>query len=103
MPLNEVIRVISVRNRFMSTIDAMLVIGFMPATSMRVGACIRICRRNFDCMLVNVTFVDVMHVAIMKIVDVASVFDLRMCAARAVIVRMILVHSVCHRAHYSAT
>jgi len=82
--VHKVIHVIAVRHLRMSTVGPVLVFF----TLNRV-AFIRIGFTDFNDMLVNMTIMRVMQMAVVKVINVTLVFNLRMAAIGAMLVGMI--------------
>jgi hypothetical protein len=88
---HEVICVVAVRNRFVSTIGPMFVSRLMGFAVVIRGTRRRILRAYADLVLVNMALVLVMEVPIMKVILVAVVLHGRMSAVLTVNVIMRLV------------
>lgn len=71
--INQVIDMISMRHRFMSTPRTMTMPGLMTCVSW--VATIRICLTYFDFVFVNVVIMGMVEMTIMKIIDVISMFN----------------------------
>ena len=86
---DAIVHVIAVRHRRVATAGAMLVARFMPTAAMAGGAADGILAHHLDHVLVDVTFVRVMEVAVVQIVDMAAVAHRRVSAARSVLMGMV--------------
>jgi hypothetical protein len=93
-PFHQVVRVVAVRHGFMAASGTVLVAGFLPLRN-RMAA-VRVRRRNLDRILIHMIAVRRVHVAFMKIPQLAAVPDGRVPAARAVLVRVSFVFFACH-------
>ena len=95
MPIDEVADVIAVRNRRVTTVGSVYVVGVMAiafvgatAIGVRVG--------DFDGMLVVVIFVRAVQVPVVQIADVIAVLDGDVAAVRTMLMIVVFVDSVCH-------
>lgn len=94
MSVDEIVDVISVRNRFMAATGTMLMPGLVTGaevirrTSRRIGV------THLDHVLIDVIAVRLMQVAVVQVVDVIAVLDGDMAAAGAVNVGMTLMNSM---------
>ena len=100
--IHKIVGVIAMRDRFVTATRAVLVAGVMGAALMALGTLLRIRRRHAQLVLVDVLAVHAVQVAVMKIIDVISMFDARVAATRTVLVRMVLVSNVflCHTSSF---
>lgn len=73
MAVYQVVNVVPMRNRFMSTPRAVYVAGLMTTALMAWCALVRCGVGNLNHMFVNMVLVRVMQMTIMKIVDMAIV------------------------------
>ena len=81
--IDEVVDVVAVRDGFVATVWAVDMVAGVGVALMFGGAVRGICRAHFKGVLIHVVIVHVMQVAVVEIVDVASVLDGRMSAAFA--------------------
>jgi len=85
--VNKIINVIAVRHLRMAAVRTMYVFFTLDRV-----ATIRIGFADFDHMFVDVAVMRMMHVSIMKVIDMAFVFDGGMSAFFAMFVRMIFMN-----------
>lgn len=85
MASDDVLDVIAVRDGFVAATVAMQMARFVAVALVR-NAAIGVLRAHFEAMLVVVTFVRMMQMAVVNVVDVAVVLNGGMAAIRAVIV-----------------
>ena len=88
-----IIHVVAMRNRLVTAARAVHMARLVTAAVMVGGAAVGVFTRYLDHVLVHVVFVRVMEVAIMQIVDMATVADGRMTAGRSVLMCMVAVGS----------
>jgi hypothetical protein len=88
-PLDEIIRVVPVRHGFMTATGTMLMAGGVT----RLGrlAAIRVGGVHRQRVLIVMTFVRVMQMAVVQIIDMALVLDRGVATARTVLVVVMLV------------
>jgi hypothetical protein len=86
---DTVVCVIAVRNRLMAAAGTVDMARLMATATMARCAAVRILARHFNHVLVDVTFVRVVEVTIMQVVDVAAVTDGGVAAARPMLVSMV--------------
>ena len=90
--VDEIVNVITVGYRLVSTPGAMYMIGGVATTGVRRCACIGIHVADFHHMLLDLAVLtDVMQVAVVEIVDMVAMLDAGVLAVRAVGVIMMLV------------
>jgi hypothetical protein len=97
--VNQIIDMIAVRHRLMSTARPMNVLFTMSCASMQRGAPDGVVGWNLDHMLIDMPIVHVVQATIVQVVDMACVADTCMPAARPVNVVVIGVRGVraaCH-------
>ena len=75
MSLDEVVRMIAVRNRVVSATRTVHVLSIVPSALVRRSAASRIFRPDFDSVLINVIAMHVVHVSVVQIVGVTVVAD----------------------------
>jgi hypothetical protein len=98
MAVNQVVKMITVRNPLMSAAGAVCMGPLMSATLMSRRTLIGIRRVDFQNMFVNVIDVGVMQVAIMEIISVAGMNDSHMTARESVLMAVLSMLGVCaHR------
>ena len=90
VPVDQLVDVIPMRYRLMPATGAMDVTGLVPCALVVGRAAIRIALRHLDHVLVDVIAMRVMQVPVVKIVDVIAVAYGGVTAARAMLVRMVL-------------
>ena len=95
MPPNEIVDMIAVRDRRMSTVRSVLVGRIVFGTSMRRTGC-RVCRANLQNVFVVVPIVVVVQMTVVEIVSMAVVLDGDVATARPVRVRMLFVRLAGH-------
>jgi hypothetical protein len=86
--IDQVVGMVAVRDRLMSTTLPMDMILVMAAGSASIVAAVRISIRNLDHVLVNMILVRVVQMAVMQIVHMILMTYGRVSAIRAVSVRM---------------
>ena len=94
--LHQIIYMIPVRYRLVSTAPAMNMAGLMSPADMACRAGCRICRRHLKRVFVKVTFMGMMQMTVMQVIDVALMQDRRVPAVRAVYVSMVFVYVMRH-------
>jgi hypothetical protein len=95
--IDQVVNVITVRDRFVAAVGAMNVTGIMLATVVRRGAIRRVSRTHRDSVLFdNAVIPHAVQMAIMQVVGVILMLDRSMPATRAMNVIVIVVCVVCH-------
>jgi hypothetical protein len=75
VPVDEIVGVAAVRNRFMSTISRVSVFSVVGATGVSRGTSRRIPATFRQRVFINVPFVRVVKMAVMQIIDVTFVFN----------------------------
>jgi hypothetical protein len=90
--LHHVIDVISVWNPRVPTVWTVDVVAAVRATLMLRGTPRGVRRADRDHMLVDVVAVEMVQVSVVQIVDVVTVLDGHVAAARAMLVAVSLVH-----------
>jgi hypothetical protein len=86
---DAIVHVVAVRHRLVATVGAVLMACLMPTAAMVRGAAVGILVRDLDHMLVDVTFVRVVEVAVVQIVDMVAVMHRSVSAARSVLMGMV--------------
>lgn len=95
MPVDQVIDVIPVRDRLMAASRAVLMPGAMSGARMRrAGGRIRC--RHFQHALVVVTFVRLVKMAVVQVVDVISMLDRGVTTTGSMLMRVILMNVMRH-------
>ena len=94
--LDQIIDMIVVRHRFMTTVRSMNMLRLMARMAKRRRAAIRIRGTDLDRMLFDDVALLMVQVAVMKVVDVIAVLDRGVAAARSVPMRMVGMDVVCH-------
>lgn len=89
MPINQVVGVVAVRHGFVSATRPMHMARFVSRATMIGRAAVRIGRRNFERVLVDMITVDMVKVTVMQIIDVPVMLHGRVAAGRAMLVRMV--------------
>jgi len=87
--IDEVVRVVTMRDGFVTATGAVDVIERMGRTGVAAGAIRGIFGAHFEDVLVVVALVGVMEMAIVQVIDMAVVLDGSVAAARAVLMGMI--------------
>jgi hypothetical protein len=89
MTVDEIVSMVAVRNSLVATATAVIAaIGVAFAVLLR-GAARRMSRVDGECVLVDVAFVRIMHVAVVQVVRMIVVPHGRVTAVGTVLVRMI--------------
>jgi molybdopterin-binding protein len=96
MTRHEVVRVITVRNRFVPTARAVTVSGFVTAAGLSSGAFRRILGIYFQLVFVNMIAMHIVHVAIVKETLVTIVDDGGVAAVASVLMRVTLMSFMTH-------
>lgn len=89
VPLHEVVRVISVRDRLMAAVRAMLVGLVVTSASVLRRAAGRVGRRHFQTMLLDSPGAGVVHMAVMQVVGMPVMLDRLVPALGTVLMRMV--------------
>ena len=97
--VDEVVGVIPMRNGFVTAARSVPMSRIVSATAVLGGAPIRIRFAYFDYMLVDVIFMRMMEMTVVKIVDVAVVPNRDMTALGSVDMRMIGVNNMIMSGH----
>lgn len=88
--INEIVDMAAVRDGFVAASGTVLVIGIVTVAAMIGRARIRIFRRHFDYVLIDVIAMRVMQMPVMQIIDMIIVAHRSVPAIRAVLMRMII-------------
>jgi len=96
MALHQVIRMIAVRYGIVAATRAVFVRSFVTSARMRFGALGGIRARDLDDVFVDVSFVHVMQMAVVKIIHVPFVLDFRMRTIGPMTMRMLVVRRMFH-------
>ena len=97
MSVNQVVGVITVRHRLVTTVCAVLVLRGVAGAIVPVRAVCRIPCTDFYRMFINVPVVEVMQVSIMQVVDMIVVLNRSMPAVFAVVMCVLFVNLMfCH-------
>ena len=75
VPVDQIVHMVAVGNRFMTTARPMHVIGVMASALVCRRASIRVGVRHRDDMLVDVVVVGMVQVAVMEVVNVPFMLD----------------------------
>ncbi len=89
--LHKIVDMVAVRHGLMATVCTMRMLGIMAVAYMAIGAVVRVGRCHVKFVLVDVTFVRVMHVAVVQKVCMVIVLDGRVSAVFAMLVGVIRV------------
>jgi hypothetical protein len=89
MAADTVVDMIAVRNRLMAASGAVDMTCVVAAAAMVGGAVVRVVARHFDHMLVDMSFVRMVEMTVMEIIDVPAVAHRRVAAARPMLVGML--------------
>ena len=81
---NQVVHMVAVRNGFVAAPGSMRMSGFMRTTSVFGRAPHRILPVHRNGVIIDMAFVHMMKMAVMKIVDMTVMFDCNVAAALAV-------------------
>ncbi len=103
--LHQIIDVISVWNLRMPAVWTVDVVAAVLATLMLWGTPCRVRRADWDRVLVDVVVVLIVKVSIVQIIDVITVLDGHMAAARSMLVAVPFVHLavwLSHRVSFTA-
>ncbi len=92
--VDQIVRMIAMRNGFVSAVCAMKVLRIVAGAGVTVGAGIRIRGAHLHRVLVDVAGMLMMQVAIVQKVGMAVVLDLGVTAVGTVLVRMVFVNNV---------
>ena len=91
MPVHQVIYVVAVGNRFMSTVRTVNMVGVVTTAPVLRRTSVRVGIRDRNGVLINMTIVRVVQVPVMKVVDMTIVDNGLMAAVRTVNVRVCFV------------
>lgn len=96
---DQIIEVIAVRDRFVATMGAVRVTGFMPLAGVARGTVIRVRAADLNRVLIVVVIMMMVQVPIMQVIDMIFVLYRSVPASRSVDVDMAAsgVHLVRHR------
>ena len=100
---DKVVGVIAMGDHFMPATCPVLVRGVVRCATMRRGAGLGICARDFDCVLVDVAIVNVMQMPVVQVVDMARVLHFRVRAAGAVRMLVFFMDGMCHDSSIEST
>lgn len=89
MAIDEIVRVVAMRNRFMAAVCAVDMIRSMAAALVVRSAAVRICGGDFDSVLIDMVAVDMVKMAVVQIVDMPGVMDGDMAAIAAMLVAVV--------------
>jgi hypothetical protein len=89
VPIDQIVDVIAMRHRLVTTPGAVLVGGVMPSATVVRRACRGVRGGDVDPVLVDMVTVLVMEVAVVQVVDVTVMTDSGVAAARTVYVGVI--------------
>jgi hypothetical protein len=96
MSRDEIIGVGGMRHGFVAAILCMFVAGFVPRARVATRTSLGISRRCFDDVFVDMTVVHEVEMAVVEIIGMSGVPDLRVGACGAMLVRVPAVHRVFH-------
>lgn len=99
MTINQIIRMVAVRDSLVATARSMTVRSVVSPTPMIGGAAVWIRSAYRKHVLVHMILMRMMQMAIMQIVDVAIVTNSEVAAARSVLMRVIDVNRMIVRGH----
>jgi hypothetical protein len=94
--IHQIVHVVAMRHSFMPAIRPVYMPGLVPAAIMSARAISRILRRYRQHMLVKVSFMRMMQMPVMQIVDMPFMLNRCMPAPGPVNVRMIFVYVMFH-------
>lgn len=95
--IDQVVNVITVRNRFVAAVRAMNVSGIVPITVVFWGAISRVGRSYRDGMLFDDTVIShPVKMTVVQVVGVILMLDRRMSTVRAMDVIVVVMCVVCH-------
>jgi hypothetical protein len=97
VPIHEVIDVVAMRDRRVSTAGAVHVVRIVTG-ALVLCATVRVFRCHFDRVFIVVTLVGAVQMPIVQIADVVAVPDGRVPAVGAMLVIVIFMNLVCHQA-----
>jgi hypothetical protein len=96
MPAHKVVGVIAMWNRLVAAAGSMLMLFVVTTAIMSGRARCRITRVDTDHVLINMAFMQVVHVSLVEVVRMSFVFNRSVSATRAVLMRMAVVLVACH-------
>jgi hypothetical protein len=96
MTIDQVIHVVAVRNGFVSAVKAMLMSGFMGATRMLGSTGIRICRSHFQSVALDPLVANMVHVAVVEIIDMIPMLHRYVTAIGAVLMVVVGMNGMAH-------
>jgi hypothetical protein len=94
MPVHEVVDMVAMGDGGMSAVRAVHVTGFVPVAGVVRRAALGVFLGNLQHAFVGVTFMRMVQVAVVQVIDMIAVDDAGMAAAGAVDVGMVLVDLV---------
>ena len=103
VPRDEVVGVIAMGDHFVAATCPVLVRGVVRGATMRRGAGVGICARDFDRVLVDVAIMNVVQMPVVQVIDVARVLYFRVRAAGAVRMLVFFVDGMCHDSSIKST
>jgi hypothetical protein len=86
---DAIIHVVAVRHRVMAAAGAVHMARLMPAAAVIGGAPVGVLARYLDHVLIDMIFVRVMEMAVVQIVDMATMAHGRMSAIRLMLMRVV--------------
>jgi hypothetical protein len=98
--LHQIVGMATVRHGIVAAAGSMLVPGIVPTARMRCRAARGVRTRHIERVLVDVAVVHVMQMAVVQVINVSSVLDLRMRTVGTMLVRMLVVNGVFHSHRY---
>lgn len=96
MPVDQVAGVIAVRNRLVAASRPVLVSLGVPCAGVIGRATHDVRLGRLETVLIHMVLVEVMQAPVVEVVDVIAMANRRMTTARAVGVRVVLMHNVSH-------
>ena len=94
--LHQIVGMVTVRHGIVAAAGSMLVPRVVTAAGVRCRAACGVRTGHVERVLVDMAFVHVMQMAVMQVVDMSSVLDLRMRTVGTMLVRMLVVNGVFH-------
>jgi hypothetical protein len=99
MSIDQIVDMIAMWNRLMTTVEPMSMRRGMSAAAVVRRATIRIRRSDFDHVFIGLTVMHMMQMAVVEIIDVALMPDRGMTTARPVDMRMFRMTGMIRRSH----
>ena len=89
MPIDDVVDVVPMRDRFMATAGPVNMIWIVPAALVFWRTSVRVLFGNVEAMLIYVIAMNVMEMSVMKVIDVVAMPNCCVSTARTMLVVMI--------------